>query len=468
MLYHELLNSNRARLYKSGNSCNGPVIYWMSRDQRVEDNWALIFANSYAESVKRPLIVVFTLAGSFLEATWRQYDFMLKGLEEVERGLAELKISFFLLQGEPEINLSDFISEIHPCILVTDFDPLKIKKNWKKLLCRKIEIPVYEVDAHNIVPCWMASEKEEYSAGTFRPRITGYLKEYLIDFPKLKAFKHKPYDNSNDWKAIHTNLKVDKTIIPVHWLNPGAYAAKEMLHLFIKDKIHRYFYARNDPNQDVLSNLSPYLHFGQISAQRVALEIHKNEFSKDISDAFLEQLIVRRELSDNFCHYNQNYDSIEGIKSWAYETLNNHRIDQREYIYKLSKFEHANTHDELWNAAQTELTITGKMHGYMRMYWAKKILEWTATPEEAIQITIFLNDRYSIDGRDPNGYVGCAWSIGGIHDRAWAERPVFGKIRYMNANGCRRKFNVHKYISTVNQIARSEVFSSELLLLFLL
>jgi deoxyribodipyrimidine photo-lyase len=161
----------------------------------------------------------------------------------------------------------------------------------------------------------------------------------------------------------------------------------------------------------------------------------------------LEELIVRKELSDNYCFFNTNYDSFNGFHDWAKETLNKHRKDKRGFVYSLAEFENTNTHEDLWNAAQRELITTGKMHGYIRMYWAKKILEWSKSPEEALRISLYLNDKYELDGRDPNGYVGCAWSIGGVHDRAWTERPVYGKIRYMNRNGAARKFDVDRYIS---------------------
>jgi len=203
---------------------------------------------------------------------------------------------------------------------------------------------------------------------------------------------------------------------------------------------------RNDPNRRGLSNLSPYFHFGHISPQRVALEIKDSSLSNADKDVFLEEMIVRRELSDNFCEYESNYDSFEGFHPWAKNTLNEHREDKRDYLYPKEQFEQADTHDLLWNAAQNQMRLTGKMHGYMRMYWAKKILEWSPSPEIALQVAIDLNDKYELDGRDPNGYAGIAWSIGGVHDRAWFERPVYGKIRYMNFNGCKSKFNVQKYI----------------------
>ncbi|RMD48713.1 MAG: hypothetical protein D6830_06350 [Ignavibacteria bacterium] len=193
------------------------------------------------------------------------------------------------------------------------------------------------------------------------------------------------------------------------------------------------------------SNMSPHLHFGNISAQRMAFVLAGTDDENHSS--YLEELIIRRELSDNYVYYNSNYDNFKGFPNWARRTLDYHRNDEREYLYTLVEFENGATHEELWNAAQKELVSTGKIHGYMRMYWAKKILEWSDSPEEAQRIAIYLNDKYGLDGVDPNGYTGIAWSVGGVHDRAWSERPVFGKVRYMNYNGCKRKFNVEKYIA---------------------
>jgi deoxyribodipyrimidine photo-lyase len=280
------------------------------------------------------------------------------------------------------------------------------------------------------------------------------LPDFLDDFPYLK--KH-PYNWEGkmsiiDWEKSLKTLDVDFTIKEVDWIQPGEKAANRAMERFLKNKLPLYDKQRNDPVRDGQSNLSPYLHFGQISAQRIALEAFKISTDKKSRDAFLEELIVRRELSDNFCFYNANYDNIEGFPAWAKRTLNEHRSDKRKYLYTLEQFENALTHDELWNAAQMEMVKKGKMHGYMRMYWAKKILEWTESPEQAMEIAVYLNDRYELDGRDPNGYAGIAWSIGGVHDRAWNSRPVFGKIRYMSYNGCKAKFNIKRYIENVQSL----------------
>ena len=444
------MNEKRSRIIKQASAKKGPVVYWMSRDQRVMDNWALIFAQEIAESNNESLAVVFCLVPEFLEAAIRQYGFMIKGLQEIEMKLKSLRIPFFLLLGEPGNEIPSFIRKYNCGILVTDFDPLKIKKEWRKKVAEKINIPFYEIDAHNIVPCFHASEKEEYSAYTFRKKIYRKLPEFLEEFPSLKPSKiNFPAGNNNiNWKIIEKNLKINFNIKEVDWIKPGQKAASEMLNNFISSKINHYDSGRNDPTLKIQSNLSPFLHFGQISAQRVALTIENLEVPIKSKEAFLEEIIIRRELADNFCNYNPHYDSFDGFKLWAKQTLDKHRKDKRDFVYSLEEFESAETHEDLWNSAQIELLNTGKIHGYMRMYWAKKILEWSESPEEALRTAIYLNDKYELDGRDPNGFTGCAWSIGGIHDRAWAERKIFGKIRYMNRNGCKRKFNIDLYIST--------------------
>jgi deoxyribodipyrimidine photo-lyase len=455
-----MIKEQRIRLAQKGTETKGPVIYWMSRDQRVHDNWALLFAQQLASERKKGVAVIFSLVPEFLEATFRQYDFMLKGLIEVEQELKKYHIPFFVLLGSPPDEIIKFIKKHKASNLVTDFDPLKIKRNWKNEVAKKINIPFYEVDAHNVVPCFYVSEKKEFGAYTIRPKIHKNLPEYLDEFPKLKKIKNSAEFSSNkiDWEKVYKSLNINDAVKPVDWIKPGEKDAHKVLKDFIENKFDRYSELRNDPNSDVLSNLSPYLHFGQISAQRVVL-VTNGLGDHPSAESFLEELIVRRELSDNFCYYNSQYDSFNGFPDWAKKTLTDHKKDEREYVYSLKKFEDAKTHEDLWNAAQHELVNRGKLHGYMRMYWAKKILEWSKSPEEALRIAIYLNDKYELDGRDPNGYVGCAWAIGGVHDRAWTERPVLGKIRYMNRNGAKRKFDIKKYISK-HSITQNNLFNN--------
>jgi deoxyribodipyrimidine photo-lyase len=442
-----MINEKRIRLLQKGNETDGPVVYWMSRDQRAHDNWALLFAQQTAIEKKRPLVVIINLVPDFLEATIRQYGFMLKGLREVENEFSKYKIPFFLLSGKPETEIPKFLNNIKGSILISDFDPLKIKRIWKRDVAKKISVPFYEVDAHNIVPCLYVSVKIEFAAYTIRPKINKALLEFLDEFPSLKKMNKTEISSDKiDWEKVESTLMINRDVKEVDWIIPGETAALKTLEDFLNNKFDKYTELRNDPTKDGQSNLSPYLHFGQISAQRIALEAQRLNGNKDSEKVFLEELIVRRELSDNFCYFNKDYDSFDGFHDWAKSSLNEHRKDEREYIYSSEEFENAKTHDELWNAAQLEMIKTGKMHGYMRMYWAKKILEWTKTPEDALKIAIYLNDKYELDGRDPNGYTGIAWSIGGVHDRPWFERPVYGKIRYMNRNGAEKKFDVNRYI----------------------
>jgi len=448
------VNKKRLRLLRDGPAEPGPIAYWMSRDQRAEDNWALLHAQELSLARKEPLLVIFCMVPSFLHATARQYGFMLAGLQEVEKALRKKEIPFHLIPGLPEHIIPQFVSKHKIGVLVADFDPLRIKTKWKEAVAEEIRIPFHEVDAHNIIPCWMASSKQEFAARTFRPKLRRALAEFHEEFPKLKRnpFRWDDAPRNLDWSRITRSIEADTSVPEVDWITPGQKAARDMLEHFLSRKLQHYNEKRNDPTVDGQSRLSAYLHFGHISAQRAALEVEKSGAEPSAREALLEELIVRRELSDNFCFYNSNYDTIHGFPSWAQTSLADHASDQRRYIYSLEQFEDAETHDELWNAAQMEMVKTGKMHGYMRMYWAKKILEWTESPADALRIATYLNDRYELDGRDPNGYAGCSWSIGGVHDRAWPSRTVFGKIRYMSYNGCKKKFDVGLYIDTIRRL----------------
>jgi deoxyribodipyrimidine photo-lyase len=373
---------------------------------------------------------------------------MLAGLAEVSRELARHHIPFYLLRGAPGEEIPRWAAALDAALLVADFDPLRIKRAWKDAAAPSLAIPLIEVDAHNIVPCWLASPKQEWAAYSFRPKIRRALDDFLTPFPALLKHPFAAADKNPDLDVpeLLASLPLDRGVPPVDWLKPGEQAARKHLRRFVAEKLAAYDQDRNDPTRDGQSDLSPYLHFGQLAPQRVALEVRDSPAPKPAREAFLEELVVRRELSDNFCWYNPHYDAFQGFPDWARKTLDDHRADERQHLYTPADFDAARTHDPLWNAAQLEMVHRGKMHGYMRMYWAKKILEWTASPEEAQEIAIYLNDRYELDGRDPNGYAGIAWSLGGVHDRAWGERPVFGKVRYMSFKGAAGKFDVQAHI----------------------
>ncbi|XP_022610500.1 deoxyribodipyrimidine photo-lyase-like [Seriola dumerili] len=427
------------------------VLYWMSRDHRVQDNWALIRAQQLAVKENLPLHVCVCLVVPKSElSTLRHFSFMLKGLKEVAKECKALDIQFHLLHGSVGEVLPGFVSDRSLGAVVTDFSPLREPLQWLEDVKKRLpkDIPLIQVDAHNIVPCWVASPKLEYAARTIRGKITKLLPEFLTDFPLVE--KH-PYTATRtakpvDWDKTLVSLQVDRTVGEPEWATPGTKGGIAMLESFIDVRLKLFDIKRNDPNAAALSHLSPWIRFGHLSAQRVALQVqHSGKKAGQSVSSFIEELVVRRELTDNFCFYNKKYDSVEGASEWAHKTLEAHAKDKRPYLYTRQQLEEAKTHDKLWNAAQYQMVSEGKMHGFLRMYWAKKILEWTSSPKEALSIALYLNDRYELDGQDPNGFVGCMWSICGIHDQGWAERPVFGKIRYMNYKGCTRKFDVAQF-----------------------
>ncbi len=448
----EKVAPTRIHTIKHAKIKKGPVIYKINRDQRVKDNWALIYAQELAQQNNQTLIVIFGLSPFYSNITLRHYDFMIKGLQEVEKKLKEKNIPFYILKDTSHKPFLEFLNKVNASALITDFNPLKTSQNWNSKIKDSLDIPFYEVDAHNICPCRQTSPKQEFAARTIRPKIHKLLIEYLTEFPELETQHQELSQPKNDWEGFHKYLNIDTSVKPINWLKPGEDAAQEVLNNFIINKLNTFDEKRNDPTLDGTSNISPYLHFGQISAQRIVLEVLKSKAKQSSKDSYIEELVVRRELSDNYCFYNPNYDNFNGFPDWAKKTLNEHKNDTREFLYSKSELENAQTHDDLWNAAQMEMVKKGKMHGYMRMYWCKKILEWTKSPEEAQEITLYLNDKYEIDGNDPNGYVGVAWSIGGVHDRAWSERNVFGKIRFMSYNGCKSKFKIDEYIKMVDKI----------------
>lgn len=339
-------------------------------------------------------------------------------------------------------------------LVVVDRGYLKIQRAWRSYVAKRIDCPLIQVESDVVVPVETASPKEEFSAATFRPKIRKLVPTFLTPLtenqPRCSSlnFDFDEFDISDTERAMSL-LNIDHSVKKVSCFHGGTKAAKKHLHHFIAEKLECYADLRNDPTRDYLSNMSPYLHFGQISPIYIALKIMEARSRGE--EAFLEEMIVRRELSINFIVYNQGYDEFAGLPDWAQRTLIEHVEDPREYLYSQGDLERAQTHDPYWNACQKEMMITGKMHGYMRMYWGKKILEWTKTPAEGMKIALYLNNKYELDGRDPNGFTGVAWCFG-KHDRPWFERNIFGKIRYMNDNGLKRKFDADEYVKRINAL----------------
>jgi len=476
------MNSLRIKSLKSASSSNfKSVVYVMSRDQRVFDNFALIHACNIANKNGLPLVVVFNLYPEVKNRTRNQYEFMLKGLESVASDLKNLNIEFLCTINKTANELANLIQDnFKPHTVVFDFSPLKGPSSFRTSFAKEIKCNCDLVDTHNIVPVWITSDKEEFAAYTIRPKIKKLLEDFIEVPENLEPILSK-FTNSigpdfctydYDFLIKSVTAKSLDNYMPI--VEPGQYHALMELDKFIETKLINYFVLRNDPTQNFQSNLSAYLHFGNLYSLTITNKVlefcKKNSvnvevgFKQEIKDfeslsfnqklklsteSFLEELIIRKELSDNYCFYNNNHNSINGAKQWAIKTLKKHSADKRDVLYSIKELEFAKTKDHAWNAAQIQLITTGKIHGYMRMYWAKKMLEWTANAEQAIDNLIYLNDKYSLDGYDPNGYVGILWSIAGLHDRVWFERPIFGQIRYMNANGLSKKFNVNKYIEQV-------------------
>ena len=428
------------------------VLYWMQGAQRAHYNHALEYAIREGNKRNKPIVAAFGLTDDYPEANLRHYKFMLEGLKNTQQELFKRGIKLVIIKDRPERCAIELASDAD--LLITDDGYLKVQKKWRQNVAGKVKCAMFEVATNVIVPVQTASDKENYSAATLRPRIKKQLKNFIVKLKHTKPKKDslgislKSFDITDTNKALE-GMNIDKKVLPVKKFKGGTNCAKSLLREFIKTKLGKYDTLRNDPTVDYQSNLSPYLHFGQISPLYIAIEVMKSRGKG--REAFLEELIVRRELSHNFVYYNNNYDNFNCLPMWAQRTLNFHARDKREYVYSLEEFEKAQTHDAYWNAAQKQMLITGKMHGYMRMYWGKKILEWSKTAKQAFKSAIYLNNKYELDGRDPNGFAGVAWCFG-KHDRPWGRRKVCGQVRYMNAAGLKRKFDADEYVEKIKQM----------------
>lgn len=428
------------------------VLYWMQASQRAEYNHALEYAISKGNELHQPVIVFFGITDHFPEANERHYAFMLEGLREVKQFLEKRGIQMVVLHESPEKGVMQMSKKAS--FVVVDRGYLRIQREWREHVAKRIECPFIQVESDVIVPVEEASPKEEYAAATIRSKIHKKLDHFLVPLkwkePAVNSFSidFDSFDIDDVGRAI-SKLQIDRSVPKVSSFQGGTKNVLKHLEVFLEGKLDRFPELRNDPTLDYLSQMSPYLHFGQISPLSIALKVKQTK-SPGV-EAFLEELIVRRELSMNFTFYNEKYDSFESVPEWAMKSLRSHQKDKREYLYRLQELEIAQTHDPYWNAAQREMVVKGKMHGYMRMYWGKKIIEWSKTPEEAYRTALYLNNKYELDGRDPNGFTGVAWCFG-KHDRPWGERPVFGNVRYMNDKGLKRKFDAERYVKMMSQL----------------
>jgi deoxyribodipyrimidine photo-lyase len=427
------------------------VLYWMQASQRARGNHALEYAAEEANKQGKPLVAFFGLADRFPEANARHYLFMLEGLAETASELEKRGIRLVVRRGSPGSGAAELGRRA--VLVVTDRGYLRIERAWRSEAARALARPLIEVESNVVVPAEAASPKEEYSAATFRPKIRRALDRFLVPLSRCRLRKDSlglRFDSIGirDTAGVLGALKFDKDVRPARFRG-GTSRALRILDDFVENRLDDYPEARNDPGLDGQSHLSPYLHFGQISPLEVALRVRAH--GGPGANAFLEELIVRRELSMNFVLRNAAYDEYAGFPEWSRSTLARHVRVPREYVYSLQDLESARTHDPYWNAAQLEMAKTGRMHGYMRMYWGKKIIEWTPSPGDAFRAALALNNAYELDGRDPNAFAGVAWCFG-KHDRPWPERPIFGTVRYMNAAGLRRKFDADAYVRRIGRL----------------
>jgi deoxyribodipyrimidine photo-lyase len=421
----------------------------MQRSQRGIDNPALNLAIDVGNALQLPVVTVFALTADYPSAQRRHYRFLIEGLVDTAADLKRRGVAFVLRIGPPDSVVPKIVSELYPALVVGDENPVRIGKLWRTRIAELLEIPLLFVDGDVVFPTSLFP-REEYAARTLRPKIHRIWDQYLEPISNPKASVpmtgRNPRGEMVDADTLMEKLRAGGATEVANYRG-GAREAGRRLARFVQERLSRYADLRNQPTEGVASELSAHLHFGHISPITVALSALASGAGRENIDGFLEELVVRRELAINFVARNDRYDSLDGCPEWARQTLAKHAADHRPYVYTAKQLEAAETHDELWNAAQTEMVVTGRMHNYLRMYWAKKILEWSPDAETAHAIAVDLNDRYEMDGRDPNGYAGIAWAIGGKHDRPWPERPIFGTIRYMSYEGACKKFDVDGYIA---------------------
>ncbi len=429
------------------------VLYWMQQSQREAHNPALEFAVAEANRRGQPLLVVFVLMDRYPEANERHFAFMLQGLEEVAASLGKRGIPFVARRGEPAevvLELSGSAS-----VLVCDRGYLRHQREWRETLAREAPCAVVQIEGDVVVPVAAVSTRAEFAARTIRPKVLAIRDDFLrvprrqrLECPATELDVASDFDPLEPATTLAA-LDIDRSVRQVSRFRGGTSEARKLLRQFSNRELVGYSEDRNDPADPRCSSLSPYLHFGQISPVEVALKVARTEnCALADREAFLEQLVVRRELSINFVTHVPRYDRFSAVPDWARRTLREHRGDERPVQYTRPKLEAAETHDPYWNAAMKEMVKTGYMHNYMRMYWGKKIIEWSASPERAYRTILGLNNKYFIDGRDPNSYTSVAWLFG-LHDRPWTERAIFGKVRYMNAAGLERKFDIDRYVRWV-------------------
>ena len=444
---------NQADLDTGGDA----VIYWMQRAQRAEDNAALDLAIEAGNALGKPVVVFFGLVPFYPHGNWRHYRFLADGIPQLAERLAARRVGF-VLRRYPNHALARFLDEVRPCLVVGDENPLREPEAWRQKVAARLRVRFVTVDADVVVPSRLF-EREQRGAFTLRPRLRALLPQFLVQSPAPLAHRRffaPPGLTQLDPRApLLDGFPLDRSVSPVATVG-GRAAAEAALRSFIDERLDGYATNRNRPELDATSRLSAFLHFGQLGPREVVLAVRASTAPREDRDAFIEQLVVRRELAINFVRCNPDYDRLSGCADWALRSLRAHARDRRPWVLDEARAAAAESPDPLWNAAQRQMLVEGFMHNYLRMYWAKKLLEWSPTPERAFELAVEWNDRWELDGRDPNGYAGIAWAIGGKHDRPWPERAVFGHVRSMTLKSTSKKFDAQRYIAAMSQPSGSE------------
>ena len=426
------------------------VLYWMQQSQRARCNPALEVAVAAANRLRLPVLVAFVLFAPPPRAQLRHYAFMCEGLEETARELQERGCGFVLRRGEPLAQLLELAQDA--ALVICDHGYLQPQQAWRVALARQAGRRVLRVEGDVVVPVRLASTRAEVAARTLRPKLArlrdGFLAPLPAVHPKISAARLRLGGTPEPGELLRlpARLALATEAGAVESFHGGYHEARRRLRQFVSRRLPGYRAARLLPGEPQVSTLSPYLHFGQISPVEVALTVRGARAAAAERGAFLEELIVRRELAANFVDFNPQYARYAGLPAWARQTLAQHAQDAREWCYGYEQLAAARSHDPYWNAAMREMRATGFMHNYMRMYWGKKVLEWSASPPEAHALLLRLNNSYFLDGRDASSYANVGW-VFGLHDRPWPQRPLFGTVRYMNAAGLRRKTDIERYVS---------------------
>ena len=431
------------------------VLYWMQMYKRVDNNHSLIYAIRRANELRLPLVVYEGLKYYYPWASDRIHTFILEGVDEKRREFEQLGIRYvFYLQKDadaPKNTVAALAKDA--ALIVTDDYPCFIIPQHNRRVAERAEIPVYAVDSNGIIPM-SKFDKEEYAAYTIRPKINKLLDRYLkplpseaVDFPSVGIEVDCPETlvTEDNIASLVAGCGIDHSVPASRHYKGGTNEGRKRLKKFVDESLPDYDKARSKPDRDGSSRLSSYLHFGYLSPLEIALTVQQADAPQESIDAYLEELIVRRELSFNMTSFNAHYDSLAALPAWVQKTMREHADDARQFNYSLEQLEAGETHDELWNAAQSEMVATGEMHNYVRMLWGKNVIAWSPSYEVAFETLVHLNNKYCLDGRDPNSYAGFLWCFG-KHDRAWFERPVFGLIRYMASHSTGKKFDSKKYI----------------------